>query len=293
LQPTIDLEVFKRHPRLAASLGGYSYAIERTVDGVTYSVSDGKDTIRAIPMWTFGQGAAGETFVFERDGRWYESRVSYYAAPDGLDYTMGSRNSLPQNLAEAAGKLMSPVETADCFGCHATGAVRASALNLAAMKPGVQCEACHGAAEQHLEAVRTGKGGAAMRKLGAMSPEEMSEFCGRCHRSWSSVAANGPRGILNVRFQPYRLALSKCYQPDDNRIRCTACHDPHQQLVTTARSYDAKCAACHSPSAGHTCRVARQDCVACHMPRIELPGAHRQFTDHRIRIARAGEKYPD
>jgi hypothetical protein len=29
------------------------------------------------------------------------------------------------------------------------------------------------------------------------------------------------------------------------------------------------------------------------MPKIELPGAHRQFTDHQIRIVRAGERYPE
>jgi hypothetical protein len=40
------------------------------------------------------------------------------------------------------------------------------------------------------------------------------------------------------------------------------------------------------------CRVGKKDCVNCHMPMVELPGAHKKFTDHRIRIARAGE-YPD
>jgi hypothetical protein len=29
------------------------------------------------------------------------------------------------------------------------------------------------------------------------------------------------------------------------------------------------------------------------MPKTELPGAHRQFTDHEIRIVRAGEPYPE
>jgi hypothetical protein len=29
------------------------------------------------------------------------------------------------------------------------------------------------------------------------------------------------------------------------------------------------------------------------MPKYELPGAHFKFTDHRIRIVKAGEPYPD
>jgi hypothetical protein len=127
----------------------------------------------------------------------------------------------------------------------------------------------------------------------------MSDFCGQCHRTWSQIAAGGPRGIQNVRFQPYRLANSKCYDATDRRIRCTACHDPHRDLETSAGAYDAKCAACHSAAARRTkasarlCRVGVRDCATCHMPRLDLPGAHRKFTDHRIRIAKAGEPYPD
>jgi hypothetical protein len=28
------------------------------------------------------------------------------------------------------------------------------------------------------------------------------------------------------------------------------------------------------------------------MPKIELPGAHYKFTDHRIRIVKPNERYP-
>jgi hypothetical protein len=133
-----------------------------------------------------------------------------------------------------------------------------------------------------------------MPKLAGHSAEEMADLCGRCHRTWSQIALNGPRGVLNVRFQPYRLANSKCYDTADARIACSACHDPHGPLETSAASYDARCSACHS-AAQHTktCRVAKANCVTCHMPKIELPGAHATFTDHQIRIARAGESYPN
>jgi hypothetical protein len=290
---TGDADVLHGHSRLTAQLHGYSYEIDRSGSQVIYSVTDGKDTIRAAVDWAFGSGGAGQTFVFQREGRWYESRVSYFSALDGLDYTMGAQNTVPRNLDEASGRRMTPSDTADCFGCHATRAVKNSELTLPAMAPGVQCEACHGAADQHLRAVRSGEGMAAMRKLGSMSSEEMSEFCGRCHRTWSLIAANGPRGMLNVRFQPYRMELSKCYDPDDKRIRCTACHNPHAELETSTRAYDAKCVACHSAASGKVCRVAKRDCVTCHMPKVELPGAHKKFTDHRIRIAKAGDRYPD
>ena len=105
-----------------------------------------------------------------------------------------------------------------------------------------------------------------------------------------ALTMNGPRGVLNVRFQPYRLTNSRCYNVADARIRCTACHDPHGPLDTGALAYDHKCTACHGAAA---CPAGKQSCVICHMPKIELPGAHARFTDHQIRIVRAGDPYPN
>ena len=135
---------------------------------------------------------------------------------------------------------------------------------------------------------------AKMLHLGELGPEDMAELCGRCHRTWAQIALTGMRGPNTVRFQPYRLTNSKCYDVEDRRIRCTACHDPHGPLDTNLASYDATCKSCHS-TALHTkvCRVARANCVECHMPKVDLPGAHHKFTDHQIRIARAGEPYPN
>ena len=102
-------------------------------------------------------------------------------------------------------------------------------------------------------------------------------------------------GIGNVRFQPYRLAGSKCYDADDPRISCLACHDPHRELVNEISSYDNKCLACHGggKAGAKRCPVAKAKCVSCHMPKTELPGAHYKFSDHRIRIVKAHEKYPE
>jgi hypothetical protein len=108
-----------------------------------------------------------------------------------------------------------------------------------------------------------------------------------------------------VRFQPYRLELSKCFTGNDRRTSCLACHDPHQQVNHNAGYYDSKCLACHAPqkasnmagssttsAATKTCPVAKANCVTCHMPKVQPPGIHATFTDHMIRIAKAGEPYP-
>jgi hypothetical protein len=295
LEPVPQSEILRRHSSLDFQFSGFQWRIVREGERSLMTVTGAGETLTVPLLWAFGQGVAGQTYVFERDGSFYESRVSFYNALGGLDLTIGAQGGKPKNISEAAGRLMDASAARDCFGCHSTGAVSGGRLHLESIVPGVGCQSCHSGAEQHVAAIRAGNPSAAkMAKLAGYGAEEMSELCGRCHRTWSQIALNGPRGVLNVRFQPYRLANSKCYDTADSRIACTACHDPHGPLETAASSYDARCTACHS-TAQHTktCRVAKANCVTCHMPKIELPGAHASFTDHQIRIARAGESYPN
>lgn len=56
----------------------------------------------------------------------------------------------------------------------------------------------------------------------------------------------------------------------------TGFHAPAQEAATYAEA----------------CPAAQGRCVTCHMPKIELPGAHFRFTDHRIRIVKPNEPYP-
>jgi hypothetical protein len=287
--------ILREHPELTFQEGPYQSRIARQGERSTLTVTRANETLTVPLLWAFGRGQAGQTYVFEYNGALYESRVSFYDALKALDLTMGAMGSKPQSIVEAAGRRMDSIGARDCFGCHSSGGVSEGKLHLEALIPGVGCESCHGPAQKHADAVRAGDPAVAkLPHLGALSAEEMSELCGRCHRTWSQIALTGPRGVNNVRFQPYRLANSKCYDGADIRIRCTACHDPHQALQTNLASYDAKCAACHS-AALHTkvCRVAKANCATCHMPKVELPGAHARFTDHQIRIARAGDTYPN
>ncbi len=301
LESAAQSSILKANPKLTVKIGVYSYQIERAGEQSIYTVTDSERTIRVPLAWAFGQGSAGQTYLFERDGQWYESRVSFFLGINGLDLTMGAKDIPVRNLDDAAGRLIGSAEVAQCFNCHASHAMTNHQLTISVMTGGVQCERCHGDAERHLAAVRTGDATRfAMRKLGTLRAEEMADFCGQCHRTWSQIAMSGPFGVQNVRFQPYRLATSSCFDPDDRRIRCTACHDPHGQLRTEPAAYDVSCKACHASGAQpatrastHICRVATKNCVSCHMPQVELPGSHKRFTDHEIRIAKENEKYPD
>jgi hypothetical protein len=296
LMTAAESDVLRANPHLSAKKGVWSYTIQREGSRSLYTVSNGRDAITVPLQWAFGVDVGGQTYVFERNGRFYESRVSYYKAIKGLDWTVGAAGVTPKTLDEAAGRIIDHGERTRCFGCHATHAVSHGQVTFDTLVPGVQCERCHVGAEQHRDSF---SGPAAkpiaMKKLSSLSTEELSNFCGQCHRTWAEIAMNGPMSAGNVRFQPYRLTKSKCYDTEDKRIRCVACHDPHKPLDRVTGDYDAKCQACHAPpnAKARGCKVASKGCVSCHMPKVELPGSHELFTDHMIRIAGANGAYPE
>jgi len=286
----LDADILKAHPVLHLNRGPLTYTIRRDATGVTYSVSNGAKTFSAPIVWAFGFGAMGQTYIYRYGDAFYESQVSYYSALHGLDLTIGHKNSAPASLENSAGRPIQKLELDRCFGCHTTGTRDAPA-------PGVLCEHCHKNAAQHARALTDHSSPSATpESLANLTLDQQSDFCGSCHRTWQDVSANGPHDINNIRFQPYRLATSKCYNAsfNDKRISCVACHDPHQNVVKTNAFYDAKCGACHNDghSSAKSCPAAKQDCITCHMPKIDFPNGHFQFTDHRIRIVRPGAPYP-
>jgi len=298
--------ILRNHPLLRFQKARYTWIIERHGDTSIYRVSDGANEIAVPIRYAFGSHSA--TFVLEYEGALYESRVSYYETIDGLEITPGEDVVSPRTLGEALGRKMPNEEIEVCFNCHGSAPVFEGHVDFPALTPGVQCERCHAGAQTHMRNIVRGITTWMPDPLEDKSAEDMSDFCGSCHRSWQeglqmAVTRKGFWGPANVRFHPYRLANSKCYAGTDNRIRCTACHDPHQPLVRDAASYDKNCLACHGPNASdvaalgrevpRSCPVSTKDCVSCHMPRVKMPDSPLVFTDHEIRIVKPGDPYPN
>ncbi len=298
--------LFKTHPRLTFHKGLYTYSVETKGSESVYSVTDGTRTISLPIHWSFGKGA--QTWVLEKDGELLESMVSYYPSIDGLEITTGDEALTPKTLDEAVGRKMRRTEPQDCFGCHSTHAVSGGKLQLQNLEPGVTCEHCHTGANTHVMAAFQDQAyETAPPDLRKLSTEDISNFCGQCHRTWETVVRSHWRGEVNVRFQPYRLANSKCFDGTDPRISCIACHDPHKDLVREDGAYDMKCMACHAskdergnPPAkpenhrdAPACTVASKGCISCHMPKVKLPNGLMTFHDHEIRIVKPGSPYPD
>ena len=291
-----DNQTLNAHPKLTFHHGSYSYTVETHNGRTEYAVSDGTRTISIPVQWAMG--AEAQTWLLEHDGQMYESMVSYYPTIQGLDFTVGDDRIIPKTLEEAIGRPLQTEGVTTCFGCHATNAAVNHTLHLKSLSPGVTCEHCHVGAVDHSDAEMAGDGSNLPPLLQKLSSEDISNFCGQCHRTWELVVRAGWRGPANVRFQPYRLANSRCFDGKDPRISCIACHDPHQRVVRDVAWYDRKCLACHSraasaaPPHAKICPVAKANCASCHMPRVPFPGGHFIFTDHDIRVVKPGQPYP-
>jgi hypothetical protein len=318
LSPLGQSKILQSHPRMTFRAGPYAYEILKDGRQYLYRVTNGKETVSELLLYAFGDALVGQTYIFQRNGKLFESRLSYYTAIDGLDWTVGDGLQSPPSLEEAIGRDISGDEARNCFSCHGTGTVVNTKLQLEDLMPGVTCEACHGPGEKHSVAkLLDTEADVPMFNPKTLDPETLSqEFCGACHRGVDTVAMMPDLGAINnVRFQPYRLFNSRGHDPKDPHFACTACHDPHLNLSQQEAANDANCKVCHelnstkqtmrasqntnasgegsrASSSGKKCPVANDRCMSCHMPKVELPGAHFKFTDHRIRIARPGEPYP-
>jgi hypothetical protein len=318
--------ILRENPDLTFDRGRYHYDI-RTADGTSiYTVMNGQNEESAQLAWAFGTDRVAQSWLFKKkDGEFYEVRVTYFKTLKGLDSTPGRALNAPENVEEAMDRQIGRAEVYTCFGCHTTASGMGSNFEEAKLIPGISCEACHGPGRAHIDAmeglpadkaakshpdVNTREAIFSPKKL---TPEESVDFCGSCHGSYWDISLAGSNGPNNARFQPYRLEQSKCWNKNDARLTCIACHDPHKQVDSVAADYDHVCLSCHLTGAagsrltavransahpdsnhpGAACPVAKKDCTSCHMPEVYVPVMHRSFPDHRIRIVREGDQFPD
>ncbi len=304
-----ETAVLRSTPKLALDSPPFLTTITRDRHGSTYATARGGEAITGQVVWSMGDGTMGQTFMLESSGSIFESQLSYFPSTAGLDLTPGHTRAGPRDMEQAFGQRQSTEAAQRCFGCHTTASSIRGQFDQAHATPGVTCEACHGPGAKHANAMRQNQfdeGKAAILNPAYFDPIRLVDYCGACHRTTMDVIATKDNTAINVRFQPYRLEKSRCWRKPDERITCIACHDPHKQVERGASFYDAKCLACHaqkttepsvaaqkgSPDKLPACPVATKDCTSCHMPKYNVPQMHGAFTDHDIRVVRAGDPYP-
>jgi hypothetical protein len=277
LRPVRESAFFRNLPvgPIAEARDGYlfSYSADGNAVMVTAERRDGPGADRATARidWVFGSGELAETPVATRDGRIIEHRISYYTRAGKHDLTLGHKPGHSASAESALGLAQNNATASQCFSCH--GAASIPSVN--ASNLGITCERCHEGADQHA------RGGKLPVNPGKLAPFAAVDLCASCHRL--EPPAGAPQDPLNIRFQPYRLVLSRCFE--GGKLQCGSCHEAHSDARRNdAAHYAAKCGACHARAHLNTPRQSG-DCVACHMP-TSSPAPHLTFTDHFIRVIR-------
>jgi predicted CXXCH cytochrome family protein len=251
-----------------------------------------------------GSGQRGRTYLFQKNGYWFESPVNWYSKQRVWDMNPKSIDArqMPFTLKVDGG----------CLHCHSTGVQPVlGANNHFGSQPflygGITCQSCHGDPAAHLAS-----GGAApILNPARLSPSKRDSVCLQCHLE-GETAVNAPGRSL-VAFVPGEnlsdyvthfvhsgelgpngratsqweaLLQSECKRKSGDGLTCTTCHDPHaapsaEQRVAYFRS---RCLTCHgAPAFVSKHHPDQPDCSSCHMPREKTGDvAHEQVTDHRI-----------
>ena len=101
----------KAHPRMTFRRGTYSYTVETVGDKSSYTVTDGANAPPRSPYRFFGVSERARRHGFSSfEPVSMSSRVTFYAALDGLDITMGENQVTPSTLEEAMGRRLARAE---------------------------------------------------------------------------------------------------------------------------------------------------------------------------------------
>lgn len=297
------------HYRIFAQGGRAWLTYER--EGVPGRELEGRVRLR----YFLGSGRRGRTYLFERQGYWFESPINWYAKKKTWDMA-------PNFLSAQEAPLTLPVDPG-CLHCHASGVAAAlkGARNHYAGSPfaqgGITCAACHGDAAAHMAS----GGKAHMADIDAMEPIRRDSVCLSCHlegqaavvRAGKDLQAfvpgddlfdyalffvhtgeNGSGGRATSQWEA--LLKSQCKQQSGDKLTCTTCHDPHGSPSPAERVsfYRQRCLECHNqPGFAASHHAENADCTACHMARPPSNDiAHEQVTDHWIRKRVSEERLP-
>ncbi len=291
---------------------------------------DGKQIFRQDweIAYVIGSGDNGVSFLIQRDDYLFEAPLSYYSKSHAWSFSPGYER---HNYA-----FTRPI-LAECSGCHSgrpqpVYGFEGRYRNPAFTELAVGCENCHGPGAQHVAERRaglrpTGSTGASIVNPAHLSGWLSDNICMKCHQGGDvrvpqplehiedfrpGTELNTVLAIFKVPLKRvpnsqtdvllehyYSMTLSKCYRSGRGALRCTSCHDPHQEpsKAQSTGFYRGRCLACHDSRPCKLAEAERQksndDCAACHMPKRAANNiAHAALTEHRIPRT-SGEPFPD
>ena len=207
-----------------------------------------------------------------------------------------------------------------CHSCHVSQLstnydLKTDTYHTTWAEPGINCETCHGPAEQHVkvyqEAANTGKEPDDLKLISTktFSVEQTNSMCNSCHAKMSPVSASFQPGdkyfdhfnlitLEHPDFYPDGRDLGENYTMTSWRISpcvksgkldCMHCHTSSGRYrFKEASKANNACLPCHKErvenAPEHTHHLADSEgnkCIACHMPMTKF--AHMNRSDHSMR----------
>ncbi len=206
-----------------------------------------------------------------------------------------------------------------CYGCHASQFARNYDLKTDTYKsvwrePGINCEACHGSAVEHVRVCRQAEPGKSPTdlKIDVIRPPKFSrkiagDACSVCHAKASPLTVSYRPGDdffdhfdLGILDQPdyypdgrdlgenytyTQWLMSPCAK--SGQMDCMHCHTSSGRFRFAEGSKNNACLPCHadkvenaSAHSQHPEGSAGSQCIACHMPMTEF--ARMQRSDHSM-----------
>ena len=299
---------------------GLLHGVERRGDEVWHRIAlPGADRIPTVEIaaevaFAIGSGQQGQSFLVNRDGRFFQSPISWFAGAKSWNLSPGFTQH-HQYFSRAI--------TESCLFCHCNEAHgKADTVNEFEPKsPRLQsigCERCHGPGALHVAAHQGGAGQNGVDRTivnpRRLTPQLREAVCEQCHLQgearivradaslWSyrpglpleqfvSVFVAPAEGKRKAVSHVEQMHQSHCFQASGGQLGCISCHDPHVLPRPSQRVawYRGRCLKCHQESG---CRLPVEErqqhtpadsCIDCHMPRGDSSNiAHTSITDHRI-----------
>ena len=184
-----------------------------------------------------------------------------------------------------------------CYGCHVSQTVtnydlENDSYNTTWVEPGINCETCHGPAEEHnkvcrveskdqlpedLKIIRGGHNGRVK-----FTADQQNSVCLPCHAKMSPLSNEFPPG--DTFFNHYDLITLEHldFYPDgrdlgENYTMTTWMMSPCVQ------SSELDCLKCHTSSGRYRFKdpeKANQDCTPCHQGKVDAPEPHTHHPDY-------------
>ena len=243
-----------------------------------------------------------------RTGKWFDTAAS------GVRHFPGAGIDTPVPWTD-------PMFTfnTSCHGCHVSQLstnydLKTDTYHTTWAEPGINCEACHGPAQEHVRVCQAAPAGQTPRDLKIIrtkpfTTEQINSLCGSCHAKLSPVSASFKPGdryfdrfdlttLEHPDFYPDGRDLGENYTMTtwrmspcavSGKLDCLHCHTSSGRYrFKDNEKPNAACLPCHQEkvdnAAAHTHHRADSPgsrCIACHMPTTEF--ARMARSDHSMR----------